>query len=154
MSRFSKAVDKQALLEWSLVLLWQALTSTTGNTTKDKLCLELPFAIDVPDLGCLLVWQWVVMLQIGTKAFCLQDCPCMVLVHGIGSLRPLWHFVGIHWHLALQALDSLGVLVEQNLDDIRPSHPSKDNRLLCRIRFGSLGYVVMCAPIVLLERWL
>lgn len=105
-------VHKQPLAESFLELL---LTRLASPATEDQLRPELPLEWDVPVLSGLLVNDWVVMLEVGTKTLSLKRYPQSVLVHSIGVLTPVAKMVCIQWERLAQVLNRLGVLVEQDL---------------------------------------
>jgi hypothetical protein len=91
------------------------LARLSSLTSKHQLCPERPFLGHIP-LGLdLLVHDGVIMLQVGTEAFCLERDPERKLVHGGGVLGPGGEVVCIDGELFFKGVDWVWVFEEEDL---------------------------------------
>jgi len=77
--------------------------------------LQFPACWNIPGSSDLLVNNWVIVLEVGTKSFGLKSSPNGELSHGIRLSGPVWELVSVEWELLLEVSDGRTVLKEQDL---------------------------------------
>lgn len=105
------AVDEDAVGQ-RLLVLGAGLASLAAE---DELGAQSPLLGHVPLLLDLAVDDGVVVLEVGAEALGLEAGPQRELVHGGGVLGPGGEVLSVKGELALELLDRLGVLKEEDL---------------------------------------
>lgn len=106
---------KESLLDWLRRLVWE-IARAIGKPTEDHFGLQRPLCWHSPELIDLRVNQWVVVLQVSTKAFRLERSPEHILVHARCVIAPRPHVVGVLGQFCLKLFDHIWVFVEEDLE--------------------------------------